>query len=179
MNSALDWLMTLIGTPYVWWMPSDSVLGDCGPFWWSAGPVPAVERIRQEGCNCAGLMNLLFRKLGRVPLGTTVEWFAELEGVEQRTAEGTDFEEGTILLRPYSGPEDQGHIAMVLSGGRLLHCYPSTNVPRRGLDFPGIAIDESWKISDCWVSKEGGYYTHVCRPGRAKDCSRYFSRYVA
>lgn len=159
----MDWLKTLIGTPYVWWMPGDSFLGNCGPFWCSTGPIPSVEQIRQEGCNCAGLMNLLFRKLGRDPVGTTVEWFAALTGKEVRPADAVDFEEGTILLRAYSAPDDQGHIALVLAGGRLLHCYPSSG-PRRGFDFPGVAIDESWKISDCWMSADGGYYTHICRP---------------
>jgi cell wall-associated NlpC family hydrolase len=159
---ALAWCSSLVGTPYVWWMPGDSLLGNCGPFWWSEEARPSLSQIRHEGCNCAGLLNLLARRAGLKPMGTTVEWFEALDGKELRTSD--EFATGTLLLRPYTSPEDQGHVAVVLEGGRLLHCYPSSALMKRGFDGPGVTIDETWRTSDCWLSEHGGYYTHICRP---------------
>ncbi len=161
MEASLAWLLTLVGTDYIWWFPGDGVKGDCGPFWFAPGPVPSEERIRAEGCNCVGLFNLLFRKLGREPVGTTVDWFARLDKKQKIVGE-TDFPFGTILLRECRDEVDQGHIAIVLDDGQLLHCYPDSGIPRRGRVSPGVALDPSWKLSDTWLSEHGGFYTHFC-----------------
>jgi hypothetical protein len=54
---------------------------------------------------------------------------------------------GSLLLRQYRDPVDQGHLALLYNDGQLLHCYP----------VAGITIDASVKRShDCI------HYEFVC-----------------
>jgi len=54
---------------------------------------------------------------------------------------------GSLLLRRYRDPVDQGHLALIYNDGQLLHCYP----------VAGVTIDPSIKSShDCI------HYEFVC-----------------
>ncbi len=63
-----------------------------------------------------------------------------------------EYPEGTLLLRPYTSPDDQGHLAIILTKNRIAHSFPEK----------GIQIEPSILISHNWI--KGGYYTHVCKP---------------
>lgn len=164
MNSkeVYNFIHKLIGTPYVWWREGDRI-DQKAPFWAENSTVPEIETIKTQGCNCAGFINLICRFLNlQIPglsldlpyAGGTYVWFDYLNsfGVLEQFKPERNYPFGTILLRGYSNPIDQGHVAFVLDDMRLAHCYPEK----------GIYIDESYYISHNWLPE--GYYTHVCLP---------------
>ena len=154
----------LVGkTRYVWWLEG-STLDKVEPFY-CAG-LPDYSVVRQLGCNCAGLINLICHIKG-LPVadmairhywaGGTSVWFDYLmkAGRLQAFDPEASYRAGALLLRNFSSLEDQGHLAILYSSGpvltqQLLHCTPDT----------GITIDTCVKTSNDWLG--GGYYTHVC-----------------
>ena len=156
------YIQELVGTKYVWWREGDDVTGTA-PFYAENAGVIAAERIKAEGCNCAGFLNLICRFMGvkipgiseKIPMaGGTYVWFSYLQerGLLESFDASQTYPPGTIILRDYVDPEDQGHITFMVSGGRLAHSGSEN----------GIQVDESVQISHNWI--EGGYYTHVCLP---------------
>jgi cell wall-associated NlpC family hydrolase len=159
-QDAKEYIDELIGTPYVWWKEGDA-LTEKAPFWVSSDPPPTVERVRQEGCNCAGFLNLLCRKL-RIPipskthpeaLGGSYGWFESLK-VEQKLTPIDNYNSldmipvGSVLLRNFHSEEDQGHVAIVISPGLLAHSWAGM----------GVCIQP---IKDSYDWTPDGYYTHV------------------
>ncbi len=126
------YIQSLLGTPYVWWH-SGTILGDCKPFWNSNMPPPSCP----EGANCAGFVNLVCRHLG-IPIPGVAEgdpwaggtWYWFRHGDVYPVPPGSaSYKPGTLLLRDYADAEkDQGHIGIVLEGGRLAHCIPGDGV---------------------------------------------------
>lgn len=153
-------------TPYVWWQDGETTLAKDAPFYCRS--IPDSSIIQSSGCNCAGLINLLQLSKGlMVPgvqsgayyAGGTYVWFDFLEDIE--VLEPIDYQKeypaGSLLLRKYRSPEDQGHLAVLYSSGilleqKLLHCYPDA----------GIKIDDTVRQSDCWLDEAGGYYEYIC-----------------
>lgn len=157
-----NYIQALIGTKYVWWREGDDVTFR-PPFYAENKKVVPSEIVKQEGCNCAGFVNLICRFLNlkipgiqeNIPMaGGTYVWFSYL--AEHNLLESFDptktYPFGTIVLRNYQNPEDQGHITLIISNGQLAHS-DSEN---------GIHVDESVLISHNWIPE--GYYTHVCLP---------------
>ena len=163
MQSAVEkYIQTLIGTKYVWWREGDDVTSN-PPFYAENSKAVPSEIVKQGGCNCAGFVNLICCLLGikipgiqeNIPMaGGTYVWFSYLS--EHNLLEPFDsyktYPFGTIVLRNYVDPEDQGHITLVISDGKLAHS-DSEN---------GIHVDESVLISHNWIPE--GYYTHICLP---------------
>ena len=135
-------ILATAGIPYIPWTPGETLYKDATPFWWFEGPPPSLETLVQEGCNCAGLMNLVFRFHRKEVLGTTVEYFEGLHTKVSLPQSLVDLEPGTLLLRPFTNVEDQGHVAIVIKGGMMIHAWPEKGVCRE-------AIYEN-------------YFTHVC-----------------
>ncbi len=138
------YIQTLVGTPYVWWH-SGTTLGDCAPFWTSNTPPPSSAS--PKGANCAGFVNLVCRHLG-IPIpgvaegdawaGGTRYWFRHSNAYT--VPPSASHKPGTILLRDYADAEkDQGHIGVVLEGGRLAHC-----IPGRGVIIEGFGGEDAW-----------------------------------
>jgi hypothetical protein len=151
-------------TPYVWWKDGESTLAAPAPFY--CLNIPDVQTIQSSGCNCAGLINLLQLSRGLpVPgvktemyyAGGTYVWFDYLEsvGALEPLDTGKSYPAGSMLLRKYRSPEDQGHVAVLYTGGplltqQLLHCYPDA----------GIKIDSTVQESHDWLPE--GYYEYIC-----------------
>jgi hypothetical protein len=157
-----DYIQALIGTKYVWWREGDDVTSKAPFYAKNSNAVPA-EIVKQYGCNCAGFVNLICRLMNvkipgiqeHIPMaGGTYVWFSYL--AEQGLLESFDptksYPFGTLVLRNYVNPEDQGHITLIISNGQLAHSGSEN----------GIHVDESVLISHNWIPE--GYYTHVCLP---------------
>jgi hypothetical protein len=166
MNDLREYVDEIIGTPYVWWRDGMTTLGNVAPFWASHGDVPSASEIVQNGCNCTGFINLLRRKRGMTLPGVVDGWFygagicawtEALREVLMPFDADASYPEGTLLLRTYRDPEDQGHVAVLWSSGsvlaqKLAHSYIAD----------GIAINKTVAWSHAWA--EGGYYEYVCLP---------------
>lgn len=158
---------------YVWWYKGDAI-NENGPFYYENKTPPSIEQMQNEGINCAGLINVLFRYMKKkLPSegGGTEGWFQHFN----RNVIGKnnllpinlnkDYPTGTILLRDYHNEKDQGHLAIVYDGNKklkdtqIIHAYSSSNMNRE-LTEPGIII-EDFSNSHQWFN---GTYTHVVLP---------------
>ncbi len=135
----LDYIHSLLGIPYRWWNPEVSCCDVVGPFWASEGGEVPIEQIRLGHLNCAGLLNVLCRKLQiEIPGAKERHWFAggtglwwdffEESGWHESYDETKSYPKGSILLRKFRTIEDQGHIAIVWENGKVLHCWPEKGV---------------------------------------------------
>lgn len=149
----MDFITTFIGVPYAWWMEGDSCLGNKGPFWAApaSAPFPTRQQLEQEGVCCAGLINLLCRHLGlEIPgvaegdehAGGTYAWEAHLRRAGVLTAaellDPATLAPGTLLLLPFESELQQGHLAIVVEAGYIVHSWCEDLPPRRGVMGPGV-----------------------------------------
>jgi hypothetical protein len=161
----MELVKELIDTvPYVWWKEGESTMEKEAPFYCKS--IPSIQTIQKEGCNCAGLINLIQLSNGlKVPgvqsesiyAGGTYVWYDFLDslGLLEPIDRTKSYPEGSLLLRNYKTEEDQGHVAILYSSGplleqKLLHCYPDV----------GITIDSTVNESDSWIT--GEYYERIC-----------------
>lgn len=161
MENLYPYIHSLLGTKYVWWKENDEFTR-LEPFWLENTVAPDAEVVKNRGCNCAGFINLIMRKLNKPILGLsegirwaggTYIWFTYLEErgqLESFTLRAVDA--GDILLRNYESPEEQGHIALAIGNGLLAH-----SVPEKGVVIEDIHISHNWL--------ECGYYTHIWKGG--------------
>ena len=150
MEAALAFGQSLVGAPYRAWVPG-TVAGwtNAAPFWCGPGPLPTREQIQRDGTCCTGLLNLMLRSVGkgeRIPeragwVGDTSAWgtWFEERGLLRPIAT-EELERGDLLFRPWS-PEDQGHVAICLGDGLVIHSYSERGV-----------------VVEPWVSLGADYY---------------------
>ena len=150
-------------TPYFAWIENQPIY-DQRHFY--CKEIPDYLEIQKTGCSCAGLINIIqLLNHKQIPgmsennyfAGGTYEWYKYLQKHEklEKINVNNSYAAGSLLIRNYRNPDDQGHLAVMLSSGpflnqQLLHCY-----------FPcGIKIDQNIKESHDWIS--GGYYEEIC-----------------
>lgn len=179
----LEYGSLLEGTPYKWWTGED-LRTDGQPFW--SGGTQEVPIHKITACSCTGLLNLIRRRFGlSIPgsddvncafPGGTYRWFQYLSRkmIKQysklkKFATSDRYPKGSLLFRPYSGLDDQGHVAIIFSDDKsdvldnsLLHCYPNSSVIKKDLVYPGIIIDPDVRFSHYWEKK--GSYKFVFPP---------------
>lgn len=153
MEHLLDFGKTLMDIPYRAWDPTLSCAGDHGPFWAFQGPPPLFSRVQEQQMNCAGFINLLCRKQGAVIPGAaensfyaggTGAWYLHLKEKLLSYTPSVLYPTGTLLLRTYRNEEDQGHLAVSLGDGTVLHSWTTK----------GVAIDRVFP----------DYYEFICKP---------------
>lgn len=124
---------SLLGVPYQWWREGDRCLGDFPPFYAADGPAPA----RPPALNCAGFINCLARFAGcPIPgvaaghwyAGGTYAWYEALAPKCVAIASIDEPPPGALLIRRFRDEADQGHLAVVWTGGRIIHCWPGRGV---------------------------------------------------
>ena len=160
---------------YKWWFEGD-IIDKNGPFYYENKNPPSIKKMQEEGINCAGLINVLFRYMKlKLPKegGGTEGWFKHfnknLNGKKTLLPINLDknYPVGTIVLRDYHNEKDQGHLAMVYDDSKLLkytkiiHAYSSSPI-NRNLNDPGIVV-ENFSKSHQWFN---GTYTHVVLPSQ-------------
>lgn len=182
-QGVLDYGALLKGVPYKWWTGED-LRKDGEPFW--SGGTSEVPLYRITSCSCTGLLNLIRRRYGlSIPgsndtayffPGGTYKWFQYLwqklkqHGMEMEKIDVTkNYPKGSLLFRPYSNIDDQGHVAIVFSDNKgtilnnsLLHCYPDSAMIKTGFVRPGVTIDPEVRFSHGW--KKEGFYKFVIQP---------------
>ena len=89
--------------------------------------------------------------------GGTFTWYQYLNsiGALERIDMQKEYPAGSLLLRQYRNPDDQGHLAVLYTSGKLseqklLHCYSKV----------GITIDETVASSHAWDAN--GFYEFIC-----------------
>jgi|LauGreDrversion4_1035100.scaffolds.fasta_scaffold90612_3 cell wall-associated NlpC family hydrolase len=164
LQPVLDYIKTLVGTPYIWWKDGQSTLDTLQPFYATPDEdVPSIENIKRLGTNCAGFINLICRNFGApIPgvserdyyAGGTPAWYESLNARGKLHLIDTMkiYPIGTLLLAQYIDPEWQGHVAIVTSPGTIKTCKISHSFPEIG-----VVMDEPVGLTHELV--ESGYYT--------------------
>lgn len=168
----MDLVIKLVGkTPYVWWHADEPTAESDAPFYCLR--IPPIEYIQDKGCNCAGVINLLQLSRG-LPIpgmktkhyyaGGTFAWhnYLKTAGALERVDIHKEYPAGSLLLRQYRSGDDQGHLAVLYTSGKLLeqkllHCYSKV----------GITIDDTVAFSHAW--DVNGYYEFICPNWFAAD----------
>ena len=139
-----DYLNKILGTPYSWW--TGGAVPDGAPAWAKNGEAPQHANVRGTSCFCAGVANLARRVVGlEIPTlgnpnydGGVVAYFGSTsaapasfprQGYFERHGKlrRFDLEEArrpwTLIGRKYRNVKDQGHVAIVIPGGKVLQSY--------------------------------------------------------
>jgi len=153
---ALDYGRRVVGTRYGWWFGGPIPAG--APMYAGNGPAPAPAFVRSHSVNCAGLMNLLLRSVGKNPPGAGGT--GSYGEVYARVAHKFDhsrasYPAGTLIGRYYRNVQDQGHVAVVLPNGHVLQSYANAY----GGSQPGA--NARWTLAE---SDAGGFYEYYVLP---------------
>ena len=120
-------LEQLIGTPYLNWDGQPwGKLKNSGPFHISDDL--DLNQINSQGCNCAGLVNIMFR-LSNIPIpGINSDYpggvYAyQIELPWKPFDDSKSYPKFSLLMTPYIDIFDQGHLAIIWSDGakKCLH----------------------------------------------------------
>ena len=117
-SKALDFGISLIGTPYGYWEGGECQKG--APMFAQNGVVPDKNDI--VSLNCAGLCNVILRSIGKeLPISLTYNSMGGTEAYfEYYVDKSKDFSiceiypKGTLLIRKFRDVDDQGHVAILL-----------------------------------------------------------------
>ena len=172
-QKAQEYLYKLIGTPYSWW--TGGKVPDGAPAWARNGQVPPAADVKGTSCFCAGVANLARRAadleiptLGNpdydggvvayfgatdaAPAGFPREGYFEKHGKLRRFALQEARRPWTLIGRKYRNVNDQGHVAIVIPGGKVLQSYDE------GGGKPGVNADVTLERSH-----SNGYYEVMVR----------------
>lgn len=165
-----DYLNKILGTRYTWWR--SGIVPARGPAWGTNGDPPSPAEIKAEGCFCAGVANLARRAVG-LPIptlgnenydGGVVAYFGSTNaappdfpriGYFEKHGKQRPFDlekarrPWTLIGRKYRNTNDQGHVAIVIPGGKVLQSYDDAN-GRPGVN-KNVTLEDS----------HAGYYYEV------------------
>ena len=167
-KKAQDYLNKILGTRYTWW--TKGIVPERGPAWGRNGAPPSPAEVKAEGCFCAGVATLARRAVGLpVPTlgnanydGGVVAYFGSTNAAPPDFPRQGYFEKHgrqrpfnlekarrpwTLIGRKYRNVKDQGHVAIVVPGGRVLQSYDDKD------GRPGVNDDVTLE-----KSHEGWYY---------------------
>ena len=175
---ALEYASELVGIKYEKWLLGNSTLDREAPFWAANKPAPDPDKV--DSCNCAGLINLIKRKVGgKIPYtsdkyqyaGGTWAWHDYLKNKNclEKFDANICYPKGTLIIRTYYDENDQGHLAIVLEPNdkdplqtRIIHSYSNSFYETDNLfSEPGIVI-ETLENSVNWI--DTSYYHFVVLP---------------
>ncbi|MDQ3236518.1 MAG: hypothetical protein M3Q54_03140 [Actinomycetota bacterium] len=143
-KKAQDYLNKILGTRYTWWR--SGIVPERGPAWGRNGAPPSPAEVKAEGCFCAGVATLARRAVGLpVPTlgnanydGGVVAYFGSTNAAPPDFPRQGYFEKHgrqrpfnlekarrpwTLIGRKYRNVKDQGHVAIVIPGGKVLQSY--------------------------------------------------------
>ena len=119
-SKALDFGISLIGTPYGYWEGGECQKG--APMFAQNGVVPDKNDI--VSLNCAGLCNVMLRSIGKdLPIsvkdntvGGTEAYYDYYDTYEKLTdfSMNETYPIGTLLIRKFRDINDQGHVAVII-----------------------------------------------------------------
>jgi len=101
--------------------------------------------------------------------GTTDAWFHYLQ--KKNVLEPFDVERalqyppGSLVLRNFGNLEyDQGHVAVIIQPGKILHAYAETPYNQSEADQNVGMCGVTDLLYSHYYDGHSGYYTHVCKP---------------
>ena len=166
-DDILKYAKSLMGVKYTWWKCGSTTQKD-HPFY--VDKLPTKKYLKENGINCAGLINLLRLKVGKeVPgkgneKGGTVAWlkFLKKKDVLEKFNYTNKYPVGTLFIRKYRNVKDQGHVAVfysqsedkMLLHGKIIHAYAYGNKGKVGLTPLGYSH----------FSIPEGYYEYAIKP---------------
>eukprot|EP01012_Entosiphon_sulcatum_P050637 TRINITY_DN6952_c0_g1_i1.p1 TRINITY_DN6952_c0_g1~~TRINITY_DN6952_c0_g1_i1.p1 ORF type:complete len:191 (+),score=24.17 TRINITY_DN6952_c0_g1_i1:48-620(+) len=163
-ETAVQYGTSMIGTRYGWWTGGTIPTG--APAWAQNGSPPNVTAVKNQSCFCAGLANLMLRKIGRtVPVtssalaGGTLAYGKYYASKAQKFNLTANYPRGTLLGRYYRSVSDQGHVAVVVSPGRngvILQSSASAYLATS----PGIN-----NKTTLYKANTGNYFEYAVLPG--------------
>ena len=134
--------------PYAYWTGGATQLRE--PMWAENAPFPDTIL----AANCAGLLNLILRYLGKsLPesspndeyRGGTAAYYNYYSSVRRDFDVNTEYPDGTLVGRNYRNTIDQGHVAIILDG----KVFQST---------PGYGVNALFTLEESHVAFEGYEY---------------------
>jgi hypothetical protein len=157
----------LCGIPYGQWGGGNIETG--APMWAIDKTLPKLSDI--SSCNCAGLINLLLRSLGKsLPSvqqhgrGGTAAYTSYYRDELQITETfkcGTVYPAGTLLLRDYLNNKDQGHVAVIYYRSDNIARVLQSHYTNDTKIYPGVCMDETLTHSH---TRNG--YQYIVKPNR-------------
>jgi hypothetical protein len=163
LTEVLDYARTFLSVRYGAWDGETIPRDDSTPFYACNGPPPDMDLVAAQGVSCTGFTNILRRFCGLAvpgifnPMedypGSTAAWYRFLLPTLRpfRDAKSGDYPVGALLFRPFYDFDDQGHIAVVIEPGLVIHSCP---------DGPGVAITPilaryyaGWVPPEVWAFK--------------------------
>lgn len=159
--AVLAYAQTFLGLPYGAWDGEEIPRDDTSPFYACAQGVRLPEHalVAVQGVSCTGLTNIMRRfcglgapgvydELEMYPGGTGAWYQFLLPALRQfHDAESGDYPVGALLFRPYRNFEDQGHVAVVVEPGLVIHSFPEAGVaitPILAGYYTGWVPAEAW-----------------------------------
>jgi len=162
--SYIPYAFSLLGVHYNCWDNRPIPRDDSTPFYAVNAPAPSRAVCEAQGISSTGFINLICRRFG-IPVpgvddptelypGGTGAWHKFLDPHLEPYNSNTVYPDGTLLFRPYTDFEDQGHIALVVDG-KTLHSYAYVFEPHApGRVDPGVSHTPVWR----------DYYTYAAPP---------------
>jgi len=140
----LEYAKKMDGIKYTWWTGSDK---EEDIFY--CNEIPSMEKLKEKGINCAGLINVMRMYSGveipeqkdkDVVRGGTRFWYNYFNNLGK--LEVFDYEKsyqlGTLLLRDYKDINDQGHMAVI--------CEHSKEYPKKLLSGESLSEREMFRL---------------------------------
>ena len=175
---ALRYIEPAIGRmPYGWW--TSGAVPDGAPAYAINAPAPPIRELFGRTIFCAGVPNLMLRRVGkRIPTrgnasfdgGVGAYFWSSLYGPGYFTGYDEPFDlekakrwaresrSGVLIGRFYRGSRDQGHVAVLLPSGYVLQSYDGGN------GRPGL----NWQHT-VEASHAGWYYETMCHSSQWID----------
>jgi len=160
---ALDFGVSLIRTPYDYWKGGNNQTN--APMFAKNGPIP--DRNEITSVNCAGLINLIIRYIGKeLPfkndeIGGTSAYAYYYRGVAVPFDITNRYPKGTLIIRDYRDINDQGHVAIILddNGEKALVLQSHVEGPFFESTSPGV--NNKYTLEE---SHDGNYYELAVLP---------------
>jgi hypothetical protein len=161
---ALDYGQSLIGIPYDYW--KGGVNQTNAPMFAMDGPLPKKSEI--VSANCAGLINLILRYMGKeLPfgengeIGGTSEYAYYYRNVAVPFDINSPYPKGTLVIRDYKNMDDQGHVAVLLDDGGKDSIILQSHVEGTFFESTTPGVNSKYTLGE---SHNGYYYELAVLP---------------
>jgi hypothetical protein len=171
-RKAINFIYSLIGTKYSWWMNNDDMRVNEEPSYSINTNVPTKSYIKKHSINCVGVINLM-RRINNLDIpgsnnpnykypGGTYIWYQYLKNKKKLEKFNINkiYPRGTLLLKKYINYYNQGHVAIIYRSSKIntkiIHSYSYESLPNKNLNNPGIIIEP--------LNDYLHFFTHICLP---------------
>lgn len=140
--------------------------------------LPDIDYIKETGCNCIGLINLMRLKNNKhLPgfnnnmlieanlVGSVAVWYKYLKNDFKPFDINSNYPIGTLLIKKSGTNTRYGHVAIISDHNTILHSYPEEYQEYSSeLLEPGICMDNLNLINNIWKDKLNNFFDYSCDP---------------